>query len=70
MSRNAASDSLLQTCGGLDLQIDCEMCTLRPLNRARASNRYCDWLNDDEVNQWYDQAVDAMQTQCSASLRS
>ena len=52
MSRNAASDSLLQTCGGLDLQIDCEMCTLRPLTRARASNRYCDWLNDDEVNKF------------------
>jgi phenylalanyl-tRNA synthetase beta chain len=27
-------------------------------------------LNDDEVNQWFDQVVEAMQTQCSASLRS
>ena len=27
-------------------------------------------LNDDEVNQWFDQVVDAMQTQCSATLRS
>ena len=27
-------------------------------------------LNDDEVNQWFDQVVEAMQSQCSASLRS
>ena len=48
----ALENSLLQSCGGLELIIDCENCVLRPLNRERASDNYAGWLNDDVVNKY------------------
>jgi [ribosomal protein S5]-alanine N-acetyltransferase len=61
MMGGAPEGSLLQSSGGFGLEIECEKSVLRPLNRERASANYCDWLNDETVNQ-YSQRLDRRST--------
>ena len=44
------SESLLESCGGSNLMIQCEKSILKPLNRKCVSNNYISWLNDPIVN--------------------